>query len=139
MTNALGIKLCLAFAQTSPLKEIQDFMLRGKEISQKHIKIFADILLKDDIETPQLPDAAVSNSTTQTFSDKLMMFHMTLLTAAGIGNYATAGAASQRSDLILNYERLSVEVTRLAKSGSDIMIQHSWLEQPPGTKNREIK
>ena len=137
MTNAIGIKLCLAFAQTSPLKEIQDFMIRSKEISQKHIKLFSDKLLKGDIETPHLPDVAVSDSTTQTFSDKLMMFHMSLLMSSGIGNYATAGAASQRSDLTVNYERLSLEVARLAKSGADIMIKHSWLEQPPGIKDRE--
>lgn len=137
MTNTIGIKLCLAFAQTSRLKEIQDFMLRSNEVSEKHVNIFTDTLLQDNIETPQLPDVGVSNSTTQTFSDKLMMFHMSLLMAAGLGNYATAGAASQRSDLMLNYERLAIEVTRLAKSGADIMIKHNWLEQPPGTKNRE--
>lgn len=137
MTNAIGIKLCLAFAQSSPLKEVQEFMVRSKEISQKHIKIFVDTLLKNDIEASQLPDIAVSDSTTQTFSDKLTMFHMSIMMSAGIGNYATAGAASQRSDLMINYQRLSLEVTKLAKSGADIMIKHQWLEQPPGTKDRK--
>lgn len=136
-TNSVGMKLCLAFAQSSPTKDVQDFMLRGNKISKKHIQIFADTLLKDNIEPPHLPDAAVSNSTTQVFSDKLMMFHMSLITSSGIGNYATAASASQRSDLMLNYERLSLEVARLAKSGADIMIKNNWLEQPPGTKNRE--
>lgn len=137
LTNSMGVKLSLAFAQTSPSKDVQDFMLRAKEISQKHIKIFVDTLLKGDIEAPQVPDVAVSDSTTQTFSDKLLMFHMSLISAAGIGNYATASAASQRLDLAFNYERLSLEVTRLAKSGADIMIANNWLEQPPGTKDRE--
>lgn len=136
-TNAVGIKLCLSFAQTSPLKEVQDYMLRGKEISKKHIKVFVDTLLKDEIEASQVPDVGVSDSTTQTFSDKLMMFHMSLVISAGIGNYATAGAASQRSDLMINYERLSLEVARLAKSGADIMITNNWLEQPPGLKDRD--
>lgn len=137
MTNTIGIKLCLAFAQTSPYKEVQDFLLRSKEVSQKHSKIFIDTLLKDEIETPQLPDVAISDSTTQTFSDKLIMFLLSLLIASGIGNYATAAAASQRSDLAINYERLSLEVSRLAKSGTDIMIKHNWLEQVPGIKDRE--
>lgn len=137
LTNSVGVKLCLAFAQTSPTKEVQEYMLRGKEISDKHIKVFSSILLENDIATPRLPDVAVSNSTTKTFSDKLMMFHMSLLSASGAGNYATAAAASQRSDLAVNYERLSLEVSRFAKSGADIMIQNSWLEQPPGTKDRE--
>lgn len=64
------------------------------------------------------------------------MFHMSLLTAEGIGNYATASAASQRSDLAMNYERLSFEVAQYAKSGADIMIKNGWLEQPPGTKDK---
>lgn len=137
MTNSIGFKLCLAFAQTSPSKEVQDFMLRAKEVSQKHIKLFADVLMNDDIEAPSVPDVGISDSTTQTFSDKLMMFHMSLLLSAGIGNYATAAAASQRSDLAINYERLSLEVAKLAKSGADIMIKNNYLEQPPGIKNRE--
>ncbi|SDJ01456.1 DUF3231 family protein [Natribacillus halophilus] len=137
LTNSIGMKLCIAFAQSSPRKEVQDFMLRGKDISKKHIKIFVDILLEDEIEAPSVPDVGVSDSTTPPFSDKLMMFHMSLLISSGIGNYATAAAASQRSDLVTDYERLSLESAKLAKSGADIMIKHQWLEQPPGAKDRE--
>lgn len=137
MTNTMGVKLCISFSQTSPSKEVQEFMLRGKAISQKHNKIFSDKLNEDDIQSPHSPDLGISNSTTKTFSDKLLMYHMSLLTAAGIGNYATAAAASQRTDLAIDYERLSLEVARLAKSGADIMIKNNWLEQPPGTKDRE--
>ncbi|GAA3318624.1 hypothetical protein GCM10020331_022170 [Ectobacillus funiculus] len=62
---------------------------------------------------------------------------MTLLSTAGMGNYATAAAASQRSDLATNYERLSLEIGQYAKDGADIMIQNEWLEQPPGTLDKE--
>ncbi|MCC3647115.1 DUF3231 family protein [Cytobacillus oceanisediminis] len=137
MTNAMGVNLSLSFAQTSPLKEVSDFMLRGAEIANKHIKIFTDILLQNDIPTPRLPDVSVSNSVTQTFSDKLIMFHMSLISAAGTGNYATAAAASQRSDLAMNYERLSIEIAKYAKTGADIMIKNHWMEKPPGTKDRK--
>lgn len=136
VTNSIGMKLCLAFAQTSPSKDVQNYMLRGKDISKKHMKIFTDTLLKDDIESVHTTDVGISNSTIQTFSDKLVMFHMNLIIASGMGNYSTAASASQRSDLMINYERLSLEVARLAKSGADIMIKHNWLEQPPGIKDR---
>lgn len=137
MTNSIGVKLCLAFAQTSPLKEVQEYMLRLKKVSKKHIKLFVDTLLKEEIQSPNMSDVAVSNSTTQTFSDKLMMFHVSVLVSAGIGNYARAGVASQRNDLTINYERLSLEVARLVKSGADLMIKNNWLEQPPGIKNKD--
>ncbi|WP_391795998.1 DUF3231 family protein, partial [Streptomyces sp. NPDC014727] len=135
-TNHIGMKISLAFAQTSPLKEVQDFLLTGKEISKKHMKIFMDSLLGCDIEAPMSPDHGISDSTTQTFSDKLIMFHMALLSASGTGNYATAAAASQRNDLATSYERLSLEIATFAKSGADIMIKNNWLEQPPGTKDK---
>lgn len=133
LTNSIGVKLCGAFAQTSNNDEVKEFMLRGKEISQKHINVFSELLLNDDIQVTQVPDASVSTSTTKTFSDKLLMFHMSLLSSAGTGNYATAAAASQRADLAIQYERLSLEIAQFAKSGADIMITHSWLEEPPGT------
>ena len=137
MTNSVGMKLSLAFAQTSPNKQVQEFMLRGADISKKHMGIFAKALMDDYIETPHLPDLGISNSTARTFSDKLMMFLMSLLSASGIGNYATAAAASQRNDLVMNYERLSIEIAQFTKDGADLMIKHGWLEQPPGTKDKE--
>ncbi|SHG60155.1 DUF3231 family protein [Ornithinibacillus halophilus] len=137
MTNSFGTKLCYAFAQTSPTVEVQEYLMRLKDVAMKHTQIFTKSLMKEGIETPKLPDVAVSDSTTQTFSDKLIMFIMSLLISSGIGNYATAAAASPRLDLAVNYERLSLEVARLAKTGTDIMIKHNWLEQPPGIKKRE--
>jgi hypothetical protein len=38
--NSIGMKLTIAFAQTSQSKEIQEFMIRGRDISKKHIQIF---------------------------------------------------------------------------------------------------
>jgi hypothetical protein len=55
-----------------------------------------------------------------------------------MGNYAVAAAASQRSDLALNYERLSLEIGQYVKDGANIMIDHAWLEQPPGTYDKDI-
>ncbi|WP_080846091.1 DUF3231 family protein [Cytobacillus gottheilii] len=137
-TNSIGIKLCLAFGQTSPREEVQEYLLRGKQISEKQITVFTKTLLDSNITAPTSPDECVTSSTTQVFSDQLVMFHMSLLSAAGTGNYATAAAASQRSDLAINYERLSFEIARFAKQGADIMIKNNWLEQPPGTIDREM-
>ena len=37
----------------------------------------------------------------------------------------------------LNYERLSIEIGQYAKDGADIMISNEWLEQPPGTLDKD--
>ena len=136
-TNIIGSKLSLSFAQTSQREKIQNWMLRGAQISEKHVQIFTQALLDNHIQPPVPHDIAISDLTTPVFSDRLAMFHMSFLSAAGTGNYATAAAASQRSDLVVNYERLSLEIGKYAKAGADIMIQHEWLEQPPGTKDKE--
>lgn len=137
LTNQIGSKLALSFAQISPRENVQKWMLRGKDISQKHLSVFTKILVDNDLQPPIASDVYITDSTTPPFSDKLIMFHMALLSSAGIGNYATSAAASQRSDLLLNYERLSLEIAQYAKDGADIMIQNAWLEQPPGTMDKE--
>jgi hypothetical protein len=134
--NLIGAKLSIAFAQSSPRKEVIKLMLQGKDISEKHVKIFSRVLLDNNTQSPVSPDVSVTNSTGQVFSDKLIIFHQGLLTASGTGNYATAAAASQRSDLILNYERLSLEIAQYAKDIAYLMIQNEWLEQPPGTLDK---
>ncbi|MDQ0352289.1 hypothetical protein J2R98_002123 [Alkalibacillus filiformis] len=137
-TNTIGSKLSQSFAQTSSNEKVQKWMSRGKEISQKHIEIFTKNLTNDDITPPNSSDIGVTDSTTPPFSDKLNMFHNALLSSAGIGNYATATAASQRLDLIVNYERLAVEVARYALDGAELMIKNNWLEEPPGTIDKKI-
>ena len=72
---------------------------KRKRYFKKHTQVFTKVLLDNDIQSPITSDIAITDSTTPPFSDKLTMFHMAFLSAAGIGNYATAAAASQRSDL----------------------------------------
>ncbi|WP_019414542.1 DUF3231 family protein [Paenisporosarcina sp. TG20] len=114
-TNLIGSKLALSFAQISPREELQKWMLRGNDISKKHLQIFSSILLENNIQPPVSSDAGITDSTTPPFSDKVALFLMGVLSAAGVGNYATAAAASQRSDLVINYERLSLEIGQYAK------------------------
>lgn len=136
-TNLIGEKIAQSFAQGSSIEKIQNWMLRGKEIAQKHIQVFAKVLLENDIQSPASSDICITDSIEAPFSDKLSMFLISLLNSAGIGNYSMSAAASQRSDLILNYERLSGEIAKYAKDGFDILIEHAWLEQPPGTRDKD--
>jgi hypothetical protein len=136
-TNVLGTKLAISFAQTSPREDVQKWMLRGSDIAKKHIEIFSKKLLDNNIQSPMSSDVSITNETTPPFSDKLTLFLMTFLSASGVGNYSTAAAASQRNDLVLIYERLSLEIGQYAKDGANIMIKNKWLEEPPGTIDKE--
>jgi hypothetical protein len=136
-TNAIGKTLITGFAQTAQTKEVKEYFIRGKRMAQKHIDIFSDILKKDDLPAPMTWDTAVSDSTIPVFSEKLMMFHVSGMIAAGIGNYGTSMSGSPRRDLGLKYATLIPEVALYAEDGANIMIKHGWLEEPPQSDNRD--
>jgi hypothetical protein len=136
-TNLLGSMIATSFAQMAQSKEVRKFMSRTQEIAQKHLNIFSDALINNDMQAPMSWDTNVKASTVPAFSDKLMMFHTTLISNAGMGNYGTAAAASMRADLVSNYFRLILEVAELGKSGADILINNGWLEEPPQSADRK--
>lgn len=136
-TNAIGKTLITGFAQTAQSREVKDYFIRGKRIAQKHIDIFSDILKKEDLPAPMTWDTALSDSTIPVFSEKLMMFHVSGMIAAGIGNYGASMSGSPRRDLGLKYASLIPEIALYAEDGANIMIKHGWLEEPPQSDNRD--
>jgi hypothetical protein len=66
-----------------------------------------------------------------------MMFQISAMIAAGIGNYGMAIAASPRRDLGMRYATLVPEIALYAEDGANIMIKHGWLEEPPQADDRE--
>jgi hypothetical protein len=136
-SNSIGKALITGFAQIAERKEVKQYLLRGKQIAQKHMDIFSDILKKEDLPAPMSWDSVVSDSTEKIFSDKLIMFHISAMIAAGIGNYGMAIAASPRRDIALKYASLVPEISLYAEDGANIMIKHGWLEEPPQADDRD--
>ncbi|WP_042224605.1 DUF3231 family protein [Oceanobacillus manasiensis] len=136
-TNTVGKALLEGLAQVAKSKKVSDYCHRGAEIAKKHIKVFQEILSHDDVPTPSAWDVEVTNSTVSPFSDKLIMFHTTLLIGSSISNYATSAAASLRKDIAASYVRLTTESAQFANDGIDIMIKNEWLEEPPQVPDRK--
>jgi hypothetical protein len=136
-TNQIGKALIMGFIQVAQDKEVKEYLQRGKKIAQKHVDLFSDILKNNDIPAPMFWDAAVTDSTTQVFSDKLISFHISAMIAAGIGNYGAAMAASPRKDIGVKYASLIPEIALYAEDGANIMIKNSWLEEPPMADDRD--
>jgi hypothetical protein len=131
LTNLIGRALTIGFSQTAESEEVCKYMFRGSDISAKHTKVFTNMLVSENIPAPSTPQSFVTDSTIAPFSDKLMMFHISVLNAAGIGNYGVASAASLRHDIQATYIRLSAEIALYAQDGLNIMIKNKWMEQPP--------
>ncbi|WP_253724337.1 DUF3231 family protein [Weizmannia acidilactici] len=136
MTNLFGSCIAAGFAQTAKSKKVCDYIARGKELAQKHIKVFSDYLEHHSLPVPMLlaVNQDVTNLTEPPFSDKLMMYHFGLMIYAGIGNYGTAISECMRSDLATDYSRLQIEILKFSEDGLNIMIDNNWFEQPPLAK-----
>ncbi len=135
-TNKLGEALSIGFSQIAQSKKVRKYLLRGKEISEKHIKIFSGYLRDENLPVPMTWDHEVTKSQEPPFSDKLLMFHFGLMNFSGSGNYGMSVAASQRKDIAAIYARLNAEILLFAEDGANIMIDEGWLEQPPLAADR---
>jgi len=136
-TNALGKALITGFAQIAQSDEVKEYLVRGKQLSQKYIDIFSNFLIKEDLPAPMSWDSSVLDTTSSIFSDKLIMFHVSAMIAAGIGNFGMAIAASPRRDLGMRYATLLPEIALYAEDGANIMIKHGWMEEPPQADDRD--
>ncbi|WP_102348790.1 DUF3231 family protein [Bacillus sp. Marseille-P3661] len=135
--NALGVATLTGFSQVAQNKDVKQFFLKGLEIGNKHIKLFRGKLEESKLPAPMGWDSEITNSTTYTFSDKLMMFYTSGLIALSIGYYGTAVSQSPRGDISAMYNRLSLEIQLYAEDGANIMIKNGWLEQPPMASDRD--
>ncbi|MFG6149603.1 DUF3231 family protein [Halobacillus sp. B23F22_1] len=135
-SNAIGELLCTGFAQTTNSKKVQTFMIKGRDASQKHIKLFTQLFNESNIHPPMGSSSYVTQSTIAPFSNKLIVFLISVLTSTGQGNYSAASTASLRYDLVLLYQKLAIEIGLYAKDGVDLMIKNHWLEEPPQAVNR---
>lgn len=136
-TNQLGASISTGFSQAAKTKKVKNYFLRGKEIAIKHQRVFKDYLEKNSLPAPPGFEQEVTPSIDSPFSEKLMMFHFSLMIYAGIGNYGIAISESQRSDLVVDYSRLNAEVLKYSEDGINIMIANEWLEQPPLSVDRK--
>nr|WP_263323420.1 DUF3231 family protein [Neobacillus sp. Marseille-Q6967] len=137
LTNHLGAGLAMAFSQVAKDHKVKRYFKRGKAIALKHIEVLRSYLEMNSLPVPMSFDQEVTDSTEPPFSDKLMMFHFSLMIYTGVGNYGVAISESQRTDLVMDYTRLNVEILKYSEDGANLMIANEWMEQPPVSVNRK--
>ncbi len=135
--NALGSATMIGYSQVANRKDVTEFILRGKEIAQKHCEIFGSYLSECDIPSPTTMDTEVTDSITYTFSDRKMLFYTTALTAISVGYYGASMSVSPRRDFGVMYSRLVAENLKFADDGAKLMIKYGWLEEPPRALDRD--
>jgi hypothetical protein len=74
--NQLGRTLLMAFSLVVESPQVRNYMLRGRDIADKHVEIFGSLLGKEFLPSASAWSTIPTDSTIAPFSDKLMMFHM---------------------------------------------------------------
>lgn len=129
--NVVGDTITKGFAQTADIQEVRDFMDNANKLSQKVVNTLTQFLTGSHLPAPMPSDTQVFSSSQPPFSDRLMMYQITTLTSAGLSDYATSLATSQRNDLKKHYMDLIDDTAKLAKKAENLMIENRWKEQPP--------
>jgi hypothetical protein len=136
LRNTFGSSLLTGFAQVTDNQEVKNMMDRGRKIASKIVETCGSILSESELPAPSTWDAQPTNSTVAPWSDKLMMYHTSVLTGAGIGFYGTSLGTAVRRDLGGYYTRIMAEAAQYGEDLANIMIDNSWMEKPPQAPNR---
>jgi hypothetical protein len=115
---------------------VRKYLVRGKNINQKHIEKLSGMLTQVNLPSPPLLDHLVTPSTTPVFSDKLMVFHKIDMFSMKIREYANGVSLSARKDIAALYARCEADVGFYVEDGANLMIDQGWMEQPPEVINR---
>jgi hypothetical protein len=131
------IVLELGFSQVVQSEDVRKYMQRGVKLCEKQFKDLSTMLSEDNLPSPHKWQAEITNATLPAFSDKLMMYHVVALISASAGFYGAGLSVAQRRDLAVKYAELIAEMGVFAEDGVNTLIDHGWMEQPPGAVDRE--
>lgn len=135
--NYFGVLLAQGFIQVIKDKEINDYVKRGKELAEKQINIFNNLLMEENLLGTVPVSMEVTDSTISPFSEKLIMFFISILNASSMNYIGHALSTSLRRDLATHHLRLLSELMQFAEDGINIMINRGWMEKPPHAPDRE--
>lgn len=65
-----------------------------------------------------------------------MVFHKIDMFSMKIREYANGASLDGRKDIGALFARCLLDVSLYVEDGANIMIDHNWMEQPPGAPNR---
>ena len=135
-TNLVGMQLMIGFAQVAKHKDVQNYFVKGMQLSKKIEVELGEFLRQSFIEPPATHAGKATTSKIPPFSDKLMMYNSSLLASFGLGSNALGGAFSLRNDLPLKMTLLSKDIFNFAQDGGKILIKQGWMEEPPQIEDR---
>ncbi|MBO0958981.1 DUF3231 family protein [Neobacillus sp. MM2021_6] len=134
--NYFSILLCMGLLQVVKDKEIHSYIEEGKKISEKQIKTFNDIFMKEELLGNISTNMEVTDSTVSPFSDRLVVTLFHSLNAIDITLIGHALSLSMRTDLTAYYQKYIVDILVYSAKGFDILVDRGWAQEPPHAPSR---
>ncbi|WP_175989900.1 DUF3231 family protein [Bacillus sp. Marseille-Q1617] len=131
--NVSGIIMIDGFAQVAQKKDARKFFERGSKIANDIVHDLSKKMMESKLQVPVAANGNVTNSTTPPFSDKLMMYCVSLFCSFSVGSGSIGTAFSLRNDLPAKMVMIMQDIFSYAHDGAKIMIKHGWMEEPPQT------
>lgn len=130
--NLFRKTLFLGFSRTAGHNNVRRYLEKGSEIASKHAKVFASILIENDLPVSMNRDSEIIGSQTKPYSDRLMMQYAAISNVILADNYGKALTVSgTKRDLGINYARLTIEILKYAGDGVNTTIEKGWFKEPP--------
>lgn len=129
--------LMLGFGNVCKSDEVRKFMEKAMQVTTKHIGLFSNLLLENNLHIPKSLDSEVTDSTIAPFSDKLMLFHAGALFNMAVSYYSYAAVTSMRADLIVHCETAILRDFKILAQFGKLMIKNKWQEEPPTANDRQ--
>lgn len=120
--NLVSKAILTGFSQVAKNNTIREFFLRGKELTNRHIKISSQQLHKENLPSSPLLDHLVTESNLSPFSDKLMLSHKIEMFSMKIRTIGNAISLNGRRDLGGMYAKFLTDVGLYVEDAANIMI-----------------
>jgi len=134
--NVTSKALLTGFCQIVKSEKIRGLFLKGIKITDKVVEQCKAKLEQENLPSPALLDHLVTASTTSPFSDKIMLFHKADMFAMKVRSFGNSMAVNGRKDIGLLYGKSMMNVALFAEDAADLLIENSWMEQPPQALDR---
>jgi hypothetical protein len=130
-SNVIGMQMIFGFAQCAQEKDVSKYFSKGGELAKGIVKELSELMIENDLPVPATAGGNITTSTLAPFSDKIMMYCVSLFCSFSLGGNSLGTAFSLRNDLAAKFTVFMKDIFEYAHQGAKLMIKHGWIEEPP--------
>ncbi|AST93874.1 MULTISPECIES: DUF3231 family protein [Sutcliffiella] len=132
-SNGIGMQMIFGFAQSATNRDIGKFFQKGGELAKSIVTDLSKIMVENDLQVPATHGGNITTSTIPPFSDKIMMYCISLFCSFSLGGNSLGTSFSLRNDLPPKLSLFMKDIFEYAHEGAKLMIKYEWMEEPPQT------